>query len=343
MNALDIRHITKVFSNGVKALDEVSFALPSKSIGALIGPSGSGKTTLLRCVAGLEQADGGTIAIQSKPVFDKQTSINPSDRQVGFLFQDYALFPHLTVEQNVRFGISKLSKQVQNERIHKYLSLCSVEHLTHRYPHQLSGGQQQRVALARALAAEPTLLLLDEPFSNVDETLKQQMRLDMAEVIHQCGISALMVVHDVKDAFAIASHIGVLADGKLHQSGSPAELYRHPKTAEVARVTGEVNVLHGTTKQDGFECVLGTLAHAHGQAAGKEIELMLRPEHLTLKSNGEWKVSSVLFAGASRSVRCRKGMHSIDVRVEINAGISVGDLVGIELNLGHSELCWVRR
>lgn len=330
MNALEIQQLTKVFGNQVKALDEVSFTLPEKHIGALIGPSGSGKTTLLRCIAGLEQADEGSISILSTRVFGRQTSIGPSKRQVGFLFQDYALFPHMSVEANVRFGISKLSTSVQKERIHKYLSLCSVDQLFKRYPHELSGGQQQRVALARALAAEPGLLLLDEPFSNVDETLKQQLRLEMAEVIRVCGISALMVVHDVKDAFAIASHIGVLADGRLHQSGTPEQLYNAPQTVEVGKVTGEINVVPAKAAAGGFDCFLGFVKANHSRAQGDSVTLMIRPENLKVKKGKDWKVDSVFFGGSTQMLRCRKGLYSFDVKIEAPNSFSVGEEVDIE-------------
>ena len=322
MNALDIQDLNKTFSGGVKALSEVNFSLQEKHIGALIGPSGSGKTTLLRCIAGLEQADSGKISILSTPVFDQYTSINPGKRQVGFLFQDYALFPHLTVDANVRFGISKLSRSIQDERVTRYLGMCSVDQLASRYPYQLSGGQQQRVALARALATEPALLLLDEPFSNVDETLKQQLRVEMAEVIDHCGISALMVVHDVKDAFAIANEIGVLVEGRVHQTGSPEDLYTRPKTPEVARVTGEVNILHATAVTHGFESALGFTEAPHNRATGESAMLILRPEELQLLPGGEWTVESVTFSGASRMVRCKKGMQTVDVRIDREVAVN---------------------
>lgn len=331
MKALEVIECSKTFSNGVHALRKVNLDLTEGHIGALVGPSGSGKTTLLRAIAGLESCDSGTIRIGGKTVFDRQTFIDPADRNVGFLFQDYALFPHMTVRQNVLFGLKKISPELREERMEKYLALCSVGDLQQRYPHQLSGGQQQRVALARALAAEPALLLLDEPFSNVDNTLKAYIRNEMAELIRHCEISALIVVHDIEDAYAIADQVSVLAEGALHQTADSETLYRFPASAAVAKVTGIASLVFAEATKTGFKSILGKHTASHVLSPGQEATLVFRPEELSLTAGKTWEIEEMRFAGAHVIIKCRNGLHLVEVRAPRQHPHKTGDRVGIEV------------
>src|SRR5574341_983543 len=230
MAILKVEGLTKAFRD-TKALDNVSFEF-NKGILSLLGPSGCGKTTLLRCVAGLEVPDEGSIYIDDKP----QTSIGeavlvpPYSREIGFVFQNYALWPHMTVYNNVAFGL-KLRKILDREvkkKVQSALELVGLHGLEQRYPSQLSGGQQQRVALARSLAMEPRLILLDEPLSNLDAKLREEMRVELKKLIKKVGISAIYVTHDQEEAFVISDYVIVMEKGKILQHGSPDEIYNRP-------------------------------------------------------------------------------------------------------------------
>lgn len=334
-NTLEIQEVTKSFNNGVEVLSKASLVLGEHEIGALIGPSGSGKSTLLRSIAGLEIPDSGKILVGGKCVSDERTFIEPADRQVGFLFQDFALFPHLTVEQNVKFGLHKLDKRVAEDRVDKYLQLCSITELRTRLPHQLSGGQQQRVALARALATEPVMLLLDEPFSNVDQNLKSQIRNDMVELIRASKTTALIVVHDIEDAFAAADKISVLVEGQIEQSGNPSEIYKHPASASVASVTGEANILPATANSSGFTCGLGDVDVKHDMQGGTKATLIVRPEDVKLTQEGSWKVEELEFLGRNYLVKCTNNLDRVLALVSPADAPRLNDMVSLKATRIH--------
>ena len=211
-----------------QVLQQVSLQLASGQLGCLLGPSGSGKSSLLRAIAGFEQADSGQISLAGQLLSASGHHLPPQHRQVGMVFQDFALFPHLTVADNIAFGLAGQSKLQQQQRVTALLALVGLSALANRYPHQLSGGQQQRVALARALAPKPRLLLLDEPFSGLDADLRQQLAADVAAILRAEQISALLVTHDQQEAFALADQIGVLSGGRLLQWDTPLKLYQQP-------------------------------------------------------------------------------------------------------------------
>ncbi len=241
VSQLHVRYANRP-AHGHDAVAGVSFGLRAGDIGVLIGPSGCGKTTLLRAVAGLERASKGSITLSKAVVSDANVHLPAEQRRIGMVFQDYALFPHLDVAHNVAFGISSgsnhLPKAERLARVQEVLSLVDLPHVAKRYPHELSGGQQQRVALARALAPKPQLLLLDEPFSNLDVDLRERLAHELRAILKKANATALFVTHDQLEAFAIGDVIGVMHEGKLHQWADAYTLYHRPATRFVADFIG---------------------------------------------------------------------------------------------------------
>lgn len=227
-----MKNVSKSFDRGtVKALLDISFSLKKGQIVSVIGESGSGKTTLVRLIAGLEAPDSGSIFLNDKLMSSEDVFIAPEKRKVGMLFQDYALFPHMSVFENIAYGIAK--KINKNERINQMLEIVDLKGFEKRYPHELSGGQQQRVAMARALAPDPELLILDEPFSNLDVILKNQLRKEIAEILKLTNKTAIFITHDIKDAIVVSDKIMVLQNGLKIQQGSVKEMYNNPKNEYV--------------------------------------------------------------------------------------------------------------
>ena len=236
---LEVSELQVQYAKQTKAaVDAVSFGLRAGDIGVLIGPSGCGKTTLLRAVAGLERASGGEIKLAGLVVSSARVFVPAQSRQIGMVFQDYALFPHLTVAQNIAFGLAHLPKAERMSRVDEVLSLVELSGAKQRYPHELSGGQQQRVALARALAPKPQLLLLDEPFSNLDIDLREHLAHELRMILKNAKATALFVTHDQLEAFAIGDVIGVMHEGRLHQWDDAYTLYHRPATRFVASFIG---------------------------------------------------------------------------------------------------------
>ncbi|MEL6718120.1 MAG: ABC transporter ATP-binding protein [Bacteroidota bacterium] len=232
---LKTQQLSKYFDSGkVTALNKVSIQLETGKTYAIVGESGSGKTTLARLIAGLERPDEGSIHLDGKLVASESHHLPPEKRAVGLVFQDYALFPHLTVGKNIEYGISKSPKIKQT--VKAMLSLVDLEGYENRYPHELSGGQQQRVALARALAPQPQLLILDEPFSNLDSSLRVNLRTELFRILQKSGVSSIFVTHDTQDALAVADEILILKNGQLLQQASPQQLYQEPATPYVAQL-----------------------------------------------------------------------------------------------------------
>jgi iron(III) transport system ATP-binding protein len=236
----EISHVFKSFGK-TRVLNDVSLSAAGGEVIAVLGSSGSGKTTLLRCIAGLETADSGEARIGDKVLFSGRVSLRPQERPVSLLFQDFALFPHLSAMGNVLLASGKTDEG--KRRAADMLDMVSLGELSHRYPHELSGGQQQRVALARALATNPELLLLDEPFSSLDRVLKTAVRAEVSALIAKTGITALIVTHDVDDAIEMADRIAVMDQGRVVASGTAKELYENPRNAYTAALFGEYNIL----------------------------------------------------------------------------------------------------
>ena len=258
MALIELSNISKKYRTADKyAVDGVSFSLEKGEILALVGESGSGKTTLLRLIAGLEHPDGGEIKLDGEVIVKGRKSLPTYKRKTGMVFQDYALFPHLTIFENVSFGLKGLKKKEAEQRVYENIELTWLKEDVKKDPHQLSGGQQQRVALARALAPRPELLLMDEPFSNLDTILRDQVREEVRQIIKTMGITAILVTHDTKDAFSTADKIAVMLNGKLLQIDTPNTLYNDPSSAYVAELFGKSNNLEATVEAGGFKTPFG--------------------------------------------------------------------------------------
>jgi iron(III) transport system ATP-binding protein len=266
----------------VQAVDNVTLAVPRGTIMALLGPSGCGKTSLLRAIAGLERPIAGSVEIDGAVVSSSGTWVNPERRSVGMVFQDGALFPHLTVAQNIAFGLRRVGRRDRQARVDEMLQLVELDGLADRLPSTLSGGQQQRVALARSLAPHPSILLLDEPFSALDAALRVQVRAEVARIVRQVGVTTIFVTHDQDEAFVLGDQVAVLRDGRIEQVGTPDELYRTPSTPWVAGFVGEANFLVGSV---GFGSVGVGSARSNGHAgegvAAGEVSTLLGPVPLT--------------------------------------------------------------
>ena len=236
---VSLQNVSKFFGEKM-ALDDVSLDIDPGTFLVLLGPSGSGKTTLLRCLAGIERPSHGVIAIDGREVAGSRTFVAPEKRGLAMVFQDYALWPHLTVSKNVAFPVarSKYSKAARASRVADLLERVGIAHLADRYPNELSGGEQQRVALARALAADVGMILFDEPLSNLDADRREQLRIEIATLTRATGATVIYITHDQSEAFALADRVGVLNHGRLVQFGTPEEIYRRPTIAFVARFTG---------------------------------------------------------------------------------------------------------
>ena len=272
--------LSKQFGS-VTALAHANLMVESGKLLALLGPSGGGKTTMLRLIAGFESPTNGKILINDQVVADSMTFIEPEVRRVGMVFQDYALFPHVNVADNVAFGL----KRHQKSRVNDMLALVGLENIGERMPYELSGGQQQRVALARALAPQPDIVLLDEPFSNLDAALRAQVRSDVREILRQADTTAVFVTHDQEEAFSLADEVGVLIDGLIMQVADPQQLYRSPVNHAVAAFVGEANFLPGEAQGMTVDCALGQLPVK--QTTHGRVDVLIRPEALHLAESDE--------------------------------------------------------
>jgi iron(III) transport system ATP-binding protein len=286
MNRLEVRNLTKCYRKGDEpAVDDASFDLAEGKLLALVGESGSGKTTLLRMLAGLETPDAGEIRLDGQVISSPQAVLAPERRGIGLVFQSHALFPHLTVEGNITFGLRHLSRDERAEVVPTVLDLVGLGAYGKRYPHELSGGERQRIALARALAPNPRLLLLDEPFSSLDARLRQSVRDETRAILRERNATAVFVTHDTGDALSIADGIVVLRKGRVQQVGAPPEVYHAPANSYVASFFGTCNFLplRGIAHPSGarISCHIGP-PRASDPAASAG--LWVRPEDLELVS-----------------------------------------------------------
>ncbi|MFT7404970.1 ABC transporter ATP-binding protein [Zhongshania sp.] len=271
-------------------VDKVSFHVNDGDICSLLGPSGCGKTTILRAIAGFQPLTHGKVILRNHCLSKPGKLVGPEQRNIGMVFQDYALFPHLSVKENIRFGLRKQNDREQNGTVKRLLELVRLEGVAHRYPHELSGGQQQRVALARALAPSPDLLLLDEPFSNLDTELRKRLSLEVRDILKELRISAILVTHDQQEAFAFSDHIGLLHGGKLQQWDIPFNLYHEPCNRSVADFIGEGCFLPGVigSETNTVTTEFGTLMgnRAYRWPPGTPVEILLRPDDIVLSDFG---------------------------------------------------------
>jgi iron(III) transport system ATP-binding protein len=279
--AIELIGVTKHYAGPTAAVRAISLAVPPQALVALLGPSGCGKTTTLRLIAGLEVPDAGEIRLAGRLVAGNGTWVRPESRRVGLVFQDGALFPHLTIHNNIAFGLHGLAHQQQQRRVAEVLELVDLSGLGARYPHQLSGGQQQRVALARALAPNPPIMLLDEPFANLDAALRRDMRAEVQRVVRMAGTTTVFVTHDQEEALSIADLVAVMHAGQLVQIGTPLEVYEQPATHGVAAFVGEANFLPAIADGNTASSPIGIVRLV--QPMHGPIELMVRPERLLLQ------------------------------------------------------------
>jgi iron(III) transport system ATP-binding protein len=281
---LTLVQVTKRFRpDAPPAVDRLSLTVERGQILALLGPSGCGKTTTLRLIAGFEVPDEGTVTIDGRLVADAALglSVPPEERGVGVVFQDYALFPHLTVAGNVGFGLAGRPRRERQARVQAVLDLVGLTEFADRYPHELSGGQQQRVAVARALAPAPAVVLLDEPFSNLDADLRAQMRDEVEKVLRTTGTTAIFVTHDQEEAFTIADQVGVLHAGRLEQVAAPETIYHQPATPFVAEFVGAADFIPGLVTSEGIVTELGVFGNVEGRELGEKVRVMIRPDDVT--------------------------------------------------------------
>ncbi len=284
MDALSFEHVSHSFGP-VKAVDDIELSIKSGELLCLLGPSGCGKTTALRIAAGLEQLQQGRVVMAGKTVGEPGQNLAPEERSVGLVFQDFALFPHLSIADNVAFGLSGLSAQQRDERVSVVLTQVGMESYRAAYPHMLSGGQQQRVALARALAPQPKVMLLDEPFSGLDARLRHQVRDETLHVLKESGTATLMVTHDPEEAMFMADRIALMRAGKVEQEGRPSDLYFAPRNAFVTNFFSETNELEAVCVNGKVETPFGTIV-TRDMADGTPVNVLVRPEALRLKSPG---------------------------------------------------------
>jgi iron(III) transport system ATP-binding protein len=298
-----LERVSKRFG-AVRAVDGADLEVGRGEFVALLGPSGCGKTTLLRLIAGFEVPDEGAVRVGERHVAGAAW-VPPERRRVGMVFQDYALFPHLTVARNVGYGLARRGRA---SRVREALALVGLDGLEDRYPHELSGGQQQRVALARALAPEPEVVLLDEPWSNIDPVLRDSMRDELAGILRATGATVLLVTHEQEEAFSLADRVALMRAGRIVQAGAPEEVYYGPATRWAAEFVGAANLLPGLLADGRVETQVGSFKAPNGDAPG-EVEVLVRPELLELRPDpaGTGEVVSREFRGHDVFYRVRLG------------------------------------
>jgi len=342
---LTIEHLSARYPGQPQAAVEgVSLALAAGEIGALIGPSGCGKTTLLRAVAGLERVEAGSIVLGGEAVSDGRLHVPVERRRIGMVFQDYALFPHLNVRGNVAFGLNKLNTDARSQRVDEVLALVGMADMHARYPHQLSGGQQQRVALARALAPRPQLLLLDEPFSNLDADLRARLAHEVREILKAAKTTALFVTHDQLEAFALGDRVGVMQAGRLHQWDTAHAVYHRPATRFVAEFIGQASFTPAEVLSIGATRVMDTAlgrwtlpeaACVHGDGP---CELLLRADDIVHDAAAPVKAEVIrrVFRGADFLYTLRlEGGQTVFAQMPSHHNHAPGEWIGIRPELAH--------
>ena len=286
------RSITK--SYGLESvLSDFNLDVWNGSIVGILGMSGSGKTTALRLIAGFEKPDSGIIEMRNEIISNEDTFLPPEQRNVGMVFQDYALFPHLNVEKNISFGLSAL--EIKSGRLEEVISMSNLEKYRKKFPQELSGGQQQRVALARALAPNPEVILLDEPFTSLDAHMARDLREEVVTLLKQTETTAIIVTHDQEEALSVCDVVSVLENGKVIQSATPQEIYLNPVSQTVANSVGDPNILKGFSINGRVETSLGSFVSAYNGA----LDVSIRPEciELTLDTEGSYVVTECTFYG----------------------------------------------
>jgi iron(III) transport system ATP-binding protein len=346
MTDLEVTDLCKSFGPLV-VLRDLSLAIAPGSFTSILGPSGSGKTTLLRIVAGFERADRGIVRIGSEVADDGTHYLSPDRRHIGYVPQEGNLFPHLSVEQNVGFGLPR--RERHGKKVAELLDMVGLGGLQRRYPHELSGGQQQRVALARALAIEPALVLLDEPFSSLDESLRANVRQDVRRVLRGAGATVVLVTHDQDEALSLSDRVAIMTEGAIGQYDAPEDIYRSPATPEIARRLGDSNFIRGIDRGDRAETALGVLQlerpvdHGGTSQPGSSLVVLLRPEQIALDAGPDGEqaddgASAVVveteFYGHDAVVRLRPNWERSTLLTARTGDASRAPSVGTRVSLG---------
>lgn len=323
---VQVKGVDKSFGDGEPVLRSIDLSVEPGTSLALLGPSGCGKTTLLRLIAGLDRPNTGEILVGDETMVAAGKWVPPEKRNIGMVFQDWALFPHLSVGRNVGYGLPRAERK--GPRVAEALDMVGLADLVDRMPDTLSGGQQQRVALARAIAPRPTVLLLDEPFSNLDSALRVGVRTEVHRLLVELGITSIFVTHDQEEAFVLGDQVAVMQDGRIEQIGSPQDIYRTPSSPWIASFVGEVNVLEGTGSGDVVDTVLGPLPLAVPDTGS--VRVLVRPEDLSLESNGPNTVTLTEYYGHDMMVTVAiNGSTEVQVRAPARASWTRGDQVSV--------------
>jgi iron(III) transport system ATP-binding protein len=336
---LEVRHVSHAYDHRA-VLEDLSFSLSSGTIGCLLGPSGCGKTTVLRCIAGFEPLTHGEIVLHGETMSRPGLTVPTERRRIGMVFQDYALFPHLTVARNIAFGLRAPDAE-RHSRVAELLDIVGLHHVAARYPHELSGGQQQRVALARALAPRPELMLLDEPFSNLDVDMRERLSLEVRDILKREHATAILVTHDQHEAFNLADEIGIMAHGRIEQWDTPYRLYHEPATRFVADFIGQGVFLPGTVLDD--QTIRVEIGVLRGRVTrevpdGSPVDVLLRPDDILHDDSSplQARVLHKAFRGAEflYTLQLAGGARVLSL-VPSHHNHAVGETIGIRLEIDH--------
>ncbi|HKJ05532.1 MAG TPA: ABC transporter ATP-binding protein [Geopsychrobacteraceae bacterium] len=340
---LELKRISQAYGKQLVVKD-LSLTLQRGEIGCLLGASGCGKTTVLRTIAGFEPLLAGEIYISGGSVSSAEFSLPPAKRKIGMVFQDYALFPHLSIFDNVAFGLRDLDKTEQLRRVNDALELVGLYREHSKYPHEISGGQQQRVALARALAPQPELLLMDEPFSNLDVALRERLSMEVRDILKRYGTTALFVTHNQHEAFAVADRIGVMHNGEILQWDTAHRLYHQPVSTKIAEFVGEGSLINGVVQEENqVETCLGKLTGIVNQQLAKNtaVQILVRPEDVVHDDDSpvKAKVLRRSFRGANILYQLLlEGGEQVQALVPSHCDHQPGELIGIQPDVRHLVL-----
>lgn len=338
---LELHDVTCAYEPNRPAVEQISFAVQQGEILCLLGPSGCGKTTILRAIAGFERIIAGSIALSGRLVSSRETTVPTEQRHIGMVFQEYALFPHLRVEKNIAFGLGHLPRTQQKAVVDDLLMLTGLRGLEQRYPHELSGGQQQRVALARALAPRPILLLLDEPFSNLDPDMACRMRQDLHVLLRQTKTTAILVTHDHNEAFAMADRVAVLNHGRLEQLDTPETIYHLPTTSFVADFVGQADFISGVVTNSLVVTEIGEFPNTRHLPSGTKVVVMIRPDdiHLAPTKGAPAHILSRQFKGSENvyTIQLPSG-HIVHSSESSSSIYHVGTAVALRVVAMHTVL-----
>ncbi|MDT1060960.1 ABC transporter ATP-binding protein [Paracoccus sp. CPCC 101403] len=331
--ALELERLTRRFGART-VLSEISLSVAQGRITCLLGESGCGKSTLLRLIAGVDRPDDGRILQGAHEVAGPGRFVEPESRKIGFMFQDYALFPHLSVADNLAFGLRDLPKSQRASRVSEVVERIGIGHLTARFPHSLSGGEQQRVALARALAPKPDVLLMDEPFSNLDQGLRERVRRETVETLRKIGATAIIVTHDPQEALAVGDFIVLMRAGRIEQLGSPFEIYDRPNSPYAAEFMGPCNRVTGIWNSGHLETPIGRFPGALDLPDGTLALACIRPQALSLGPDGDGisaRVLSKTFMGDSEQIEIM--VHPLGETLRMHSHVRIPSAVGERVSL----------